>query len=76
MKRSAANNNPRIHPVDGYPDTDNMWEKVWNLEKTDTPVMKHVNHRSEFLFQVNDNNKQFKVKKNPHYKRLIKELMT
>lgn len=28
-------NNSRIHPVEGYSDTENMWEKLWNLEKPD-----------------------------------------
>jgi hypothetical protein len=60
--------------VDGYSDTENMWEKVWSLERPDPlPPMKHLNHRSEFLFQVNEQ-RQFKVKRSPLYKRVAKEL--
>jgi|LauGreDrversion4_2_1035121.scaffolds.fasta_scaffold63397_3 hypothetical protein len=32
QKRPSATGS-RTHPVDGYSDTENMWEKVWNLEK-------------------------------------------
>ena len=66
-KPHAANS--RIHPVIGYPDNENMWEKVWQLEKGDTYTTKYPNHRSEFLFYVNDS-KQFKVKRNPLYKKI------
>jgi hypothetical protein len=31
----TTKNNSRIHPVEGYSDTENMWEKLWNLEKPD-----------------------------------------
>jgi len=77
MKRLPNSNIPssRIHPVEGYSDHDSMWEKLWNLEKTDTPPMKHLNHRSEFLFCVNES-KQFKVKKSPIYKRIQRELLS
>ena len=30
----AAKYARRIHPVPGYSDTENMWEKMLNLEKT------------------------------------------
>jgi len=63
----------RIHPVPGYPDSENMWERVWNLEKPDTLTTKYPNHRSEFLFSVNEN-RQFKVKRNPLYKKVLKEM--
>jgi hypothetical protein len=63
----------RIHPVPGYPDSENMWEKLWNLEKPDALVTKYPNSRSEFLFQVNDS-RQFKIKKNPLYKRVAREV--
>jgi hypothetical protein len=36
------------------------------------PPLKHLNHRSEFLFTVNDS-KQFKVKRNPNFKKVSKE---
>jgi hypothetical protein len=41
--------NSRIHHVDGYSDTENMWEKVWSLERQEAPQFKNLNHRSEFL---------------------------
>ena len=64
----------RIHPVAGYPDTENMWEKVWSLEKSqDSYTTKYPNHRSEFLFYVNES-RQFKVKQNPLYKKVMKEI--
>ena len=63
----------RIHPVPGYSDSENMWERVWNLEKPDTLTTKYPNHRSEFLFSVNEN-RQFKVKRNPLYKKVLKEI--
>jgi hypothetical protein len=50
-----------------------MWEKVWSLEKTEY-VTRYPNYRSEFLFQVNES-KQFKVKRNPLYKKIHRELM-
>jgi hypothetical protein len=31
-----------------------MWEKVWSLEKGETYATKYPNHRSEFLFSVNE----------------------
>jgi|LauGreDrversion4_2_1035121.scaffolds.fasta_scaffold28711_4 hypothetical protein len=65
--------NSRIHHVDGYSDTENMWEKVWSLERQEAPQFKNLNHRSEFLFNVNEN-KQFKVKRNALYKKVVKEL--
>ncbi len=64
----------RIHPVPGYPDSENMWEKVWSLEKGDTYQTKYPNHRSEFLFSVNES-RQVKVKRNPLYKKVMKEMM-
>ena len=64
----------RIHPVPGYPDSENMWEKVWSLEKGDTYQTKYPNHRSEFLFSVNES-RQVKVKRNPLYKKILKEMM-
>lgn len=70
---NKTTNNSRIHPVTGYPDNENMWEKVWSLEKTEY-VTRYPNYRSEFLFQVNES-KQFKVKRNPLYKKVHRELM-
>lgn len=37
----------RIHPVEGYPDNENMWAKLCNLDKsTNEPQQKFVNGRS------------------------------
>ena len=33
--------NSGIHPVDGYTDQENMWEKVWNLDKSENPPNKY-----------------------------------
>ena len=63
----------RIHPVPGYSDTENMWEKVWSLEKSDVYTTKYPNHRSEFLFSVNDS-RSLKLKRNPLYKKVMKEM--
>jgi hypothetical protein len=49
-----------------------MWEKLWNIEKADVPPSKYNNFRSEFV--INVNKKQFKIKKNPLYKKVVKEL--
>ena len=65
--------NQRIHPVEGYSNSENMWEKLWNLDKPDQPPNKYPNFRSEFI--ISANNKQFKVKKNPLYKKVLKEMM-
>ena len=64
----------RIHPVDGYSNSENMWEKIWNLEKqTEQQVPnKYPNYRSEFI--VSCNNKQFKIKRNPLFKKIAKEM--
>lgn len=65
MQRKAKK---RIHPVEGYPDNQNMWEKLLNVEKTSNcpPTMhKHTNNRHQFLITVQD--KVFKIKKNPNY---------
>ena len=51
-----------------------MWEKVWSLEKGETYTTKYPNHRSEFLFSVNES-RQFKVKRNPLYKKIMKEMI-
>jgi hypothetical protein len=40
----------RIHPVEGYPDNENMWEKIWNLDRVEAPFTKYPNCRSEFNF--------------------------
>lgn len=58
----------RIHPVPGYSNTENMWEKLLNLEKV--PVcppcpLKYQNHKDRFNIAVQD--KIFKIKKNPNY---------
>lgn len=35
MEKKGSKKGQRIHPVKGYSDSENMWEKVWNLEKQD-----------------------------------------
>ena len=46
--------NQRIHPVDGYSNTENMWEKLWNLDKPEQPPNKYPNFRSEFIISANN----------------------
>lgn len=36
-RESITTNNSRIHPVPGYPDNENMWEKLWNIERSEPP---------------------------------------
>ena len=64
----AAKYARRIHPVPGYSDTENMWEKMLNLEKT--PVcppqpVRFCNNKNRFNIAVQE--KIFKIKKNPCY---------
>lgn len=33
LEKKGDRKSQRIHPVKGYSDRENMWEKVWNLEK-------------------------------------------
>jgi hypothetical protein len=61
-----------VHPVEGYSNTENMWEKLWNMEKSEAAPNKYSNFRSEFNIIIND--KQFKIKKNPLFKRILKEM--
>ena len=64
--KKAATNNKRIHPVTGYSDTENMWQKLANIEKDVVPSMnKYPNKKSQFIVQVHD--KIFRLKKNPAY---------
>lgn len=58
--------------MEGYSDTESMWEKIWNMEKSDAAPNKYPNSRSEFIINVND--KQFKIKKNPLFKKIVKEM--
>ena len=52
-----------------------MWEKLWNIEKqAEIPPTKYPNHRSEFLIFVQSENKQFKIKRNPLFKKVAKEV--
>ena len=53
----------RVHPVIGYTDKENLWEKIWNMERTDAPPSKYTNNRSSFYLQVEG--KQLKLKRNP-----------
>lgn len=53
--------------MEGYTDTENMWEKLVNLEKVNTcPSLKQVNNRHKYVVTVAD--KILKVKKNANYK--------
>ncbi len=45
----SESKNSRIHRVEGYNDTENMWEKIWNLEKADLPPNKYQNLKSEYI---------------------------
>ena len=54
--------------MEGYPDNQNMWEKLMNVDKTPnypSTVHKYTNNRHQFLITVQD--KVFKIKKNPGY---------
>lgn len=53
----------RVHPVSGYSDSNNMWVRLCNIEKSEPNTNKYVNHRSPVVIQVSE--KAFKVKKNP-----------
>ena len=58
----------RIHPVKGYPDNVNMWEKLLNIEKQSTwPSCEHrnTNNRNRYTISVQD--RMFKIKKNATY---------
>ncbi len=68
-----VNKKSRIHPVEGYSNSENMWEKLWNLEKAEAPPNKYPNQRSEYL--VNVNKKQLKIKKNPLYRKILNEVL-
>ena len=55
--------------MEGYTDTENMWEKLVNLEKVNicpTLSLKQVNNRHKYVVTVAD--KILKVKKNANYK--------
>ena len=64
----AAKYARRIHPVKGYSDTENMWEKMLNIEKT-TVCPNHPprywNNKNRYNIAVQE--KIFKIKKNPTY---------
>ena len=56
----------RIHPVNGYSDQENMWQKIANIDSASfTNTNKYQNKRSMVLCQVSE--KVFKLKKNPLY---------
>ena len=45
--KKTGQNNKRIHTVTGYSDTENMWQKLANLEKDPVPNMdKYPNKKS------------------------------
>ena len=56
----------RVHPVTGYLDTENMWVKLCNVEKTEINKNQFQNDKSAVTLQVSD--RIFKLKKNPLYK--------
>ena len=48
--KKTASNNKRIHPVTGYSDTENMWQKLANIEKDVVQSMnKYPNKKSQFI---------------------------
>ena len=64
----AAKYARRIHPVKGYTDSENMWEKMLNIEKTPICPMcplRFQNNKHRFNIAIQD--KVFKIKKNPTY---------
>ena len=66
IKEKLSSTNGRVNPVPGYPDSENMWRKLVNLEKDPiSTVSRHPNNKSVFTIQVHD--KVFKLKKNPAY---------
>jgi len=65
LKSKAAK---RIHPVEGYNDHANMWEKLINIDKVNNcPKDDHrfTNNRHRYSVTVQD--KCFKIKKNALY---------
>jgi hypothetical protein len=64
----------RIHPVDGYSDSENMWEKLINIEKCQHCPPTHPrdsNNKNRYTIAVQD--RVFKIKKNPFYIQKKKE---
>lgn len=58
----------RIHPVHGYSDSENMWEKLINIEKCSScpPIPpRDQNNKNQYTIAVQD--RIFKIKKNPYY---------
>ena len=56
----------RVHPVSGYSDSENMWQRLTNLEKeTISNITRFPNNKSKYILQVQD--KIFKMRKNPAY---------
>ena len=52
-KDKAAQNNKRIHPVTGYGDSENMWQKLASMERDNVPnLSKYPNNKSAFIVQV------------------------
>jgi hypothetical protein len=70
---AGINSNSRIHPMPGYSNTENLWEKITNLERTEMPPNKHSNHFSEFVITVNE--RQLKLKRNLLFKKVLKEVV-
>ena len=50
----TAKKESRVHPVEGYTDKENMWEKLWNLDRADPPPNKYPNNRSKYFLVVQD----------------------
>ena len=58
----------------GYSDKENVWEKIWNLDRLDQGPCKFKNDRSDYYLCVTD--KQLKLKRNPllePVKKIVKE---
>ena len=56
----------RIHSVNGYPDNENMWHRLANIDNMNfINTNKHTNKQSLIICQVTE--KVFKLKRNPIY---------
>mmetsp|Transcript_38031 Transcript_38031/g.49939 ORF Transcript_38031/g.49939 Transcript_38031/m.49939 type:complete len:108 (+) Transcript_38031:1645-1968(+) len=63
-------NHNRVYPVPSYPDSQNMWHRLANVEKDPfSNPNKYQNKKSLVLLQVQD--KVFKMRKNPAYTGLM-----
>ena len=66
MKTIREQTQERIYPVPGYSDTENMWDRLMNVENDKPPRLnRYANSRSPITIQVED--KMFRMRKNPAY---------